>query len=180
MKKILCTIVALTAAIFAFAQGYTPVNEKSAVKFSINNFGLAVGGSFTGIAGNINYNPTELSSCLFNVSINAGTVNTDNSARDKHLKKDDYFDVQKYPTLTFVSTKVTPSTKAGVMYIFGNLTIKGVTKAISFPFTATPKDDGMLFAGSFKLNRRNFNVGSGSLILSDNLTVNLSVFAKKN
>ena len=61
----------------------------------------------------------------------------------------------------------------------GNITIKGTTKEIQFPFKATPKDNGYLFEGSFKLNRRDFNVGGSSISMSDNLDVNLSVFAKK-
>ena len=116
----------------------------------------------------------------FNVSVDAASVNTGNGSRDSHLKKDDYFDVAKHPKISFVSTKVTTSNKAGILFIFGNLTIKGVTRTVSFPFTATPVQDGMFFAGSCKLNRRDFGVGSNSLVLSDKLTLNLAVFAKKN
>jgi polyisoprenoid-binding protein YceI len=65
------------------------------------------------------------------------------------------------------------------MYMFGNLIIKGVSKEIKFPFKATPKDDGFLFEGEFKINRRDFKVGGNSLSLSDDVTVSLSVFAKK-
>jgi len=68
--------------------------------------------------------------------------------------------------------------KDGYYYLFGNLTIKGVTKEVKFPFTATAKDGGYLFEGSFKLNRRDFGVGGSSLSLGDDLTVSLSVLAK--
>ena len=59
------------------------------------------------------------------------------------------------------------------------LTIKGTTKEISFPFKATAKGDDYLFEGEFPLNRRDFNVGGGSLTMSDHLTVSLKVLSKK-
>jgi polyisoprenoid-binding protein YceI len=62
--------------------------------------------------------------------------------------------------------------------MYGNLTIKGVTKPIEFGFGATPKNGGYLFDGEFKINRRDFGVGGNSVSLSDKLTVTLSVFAK--
>ena len=63
--------------------------------------------------------------------------------------------------------------------MFGNITIKGVTKEIKFPFTFTAKDGGYLFEGEFKINRRDFGVGGKSFSISDELSVELSVFAKK-
>jgi polyisoprenoid-binding protein YceI len=63
--------------------------------------------------------------------------------------------------------------------MYGNLTIKGVTKEIKFPFLYIPKEDGYLFQGEFEINRRDFGVGGKSLSLSDDLKVELSVLAKK-
>jgi len=71
-----------------------------------------------------------------------------------------------------------PSTTAGRYYMFGNVTIKGVTKPVEFGFGATPKDGGYVFDGEFKINRRDFGVGGNSVSLSDNLTVSLSVLAR--
>jgi polyisoprenoid-binding protein YceI len=61
----------------------------------------------------------------------------------------------------------------------GNLTIKGVSKFISFPFTATATANGYVLAGQFKINRRDFNVGGSSWVLSDELSVSLNVAAIK-
>ncbi|MCI0751233.1 MAG: YceI family protein, partial [Flammeovirgaceae bacterium] len=57
----------------------------------------------------------------------------------------------------------------------GKLTIKNVTKEISFPFTATKQDNGYLFKGGFTINRRDFGVGEGSLSLADELMVKFSI-----
>jgi polyisoprenoid-binding protein YceI len=64
--------------------------------------------------------------------------------------------------------------------MFGTITIKGVSKEIRFPFTQKPKNGGYLFEGEFKLNRLDFGVGEKSFSLADELTVELSIFAKKN
>jgi polyisoprenoid-binding protein YceI len=66
----------------------------------------------------------------------------------------------------------------GCYQFSGALTIKGKSKPISFPFTATPSADGYLFKGSFKMNRRDFNIG-GTSTVSDELEVNINLIAKK-
>lgn len=179
MKKMFGLILFAFSTIYSNAQIFTPVDEGSKVKFVIKNFGINTGGTFEGLAGTIKFDPKNPTQASFDVGVDAQTVNTDSKMRDKDLRKEDYLDVEKYPTLTFKSTKVTKTNTNVYLYLFGNLTIKGITKEIKFPFKATPKDDGYLFEGSFELNRRDFNVGGKSMSLSDVLTVNLSVFAKK-
>src|SRR5438445_4759133 len=97
--------------------------------------------------------------------------------RDNHLRKEEYFDVQNYPRIRFVSTSVTVDKNAHFT-VTGQLTIKNTTKEISIPFTTTPKDGGYIFTGEFKLNRKDFQVG-GSSTISNTLTVYFSVFARK-
>ncbi|MBK7883106.1 MAG: YceI family protein [Chitinophagaceae bacterium] len=92
----------------------------------IKNFGVKTGGDFGGLKGSINFNPANLSSSSFSVSVDAKTIDTDNSSRDEHLKEDEYLDVVKYPVITMKSTKITTSTVAGRYYMFANLTIKAL------------------------------------------------------
>ena len=179
MKKIFGLILFAFSTIYSVAQTYTPVDEGSKVKFVIKNFGINTGGTFEGQTGTILFDPNNPTQASFEVSVDARTVDTDIESRDKDLRKANYFDVEKYPTLTFKSTRVTKTNTKDYLYLFGNLTIKGITREIKFPFKATPKDDGYLFEGSFELNRRDFNVGGRSMSLSDELTVTLSIFAKK-
>lgn len=180
MKKILAFIVAFLIyrnVIIAQATD-TPVDASSKIHFVIKNFGVRTGGDFTGVKGSIKFNPASYSSAAFDVTVDAGTIDTDNSSRDEHLKKAEYFDVNTYKTIRFKSTKIVLSKNAGRFYMYGNLTIKGVTKPVEFGFSATPKSGGYAFDGEFKINRRDFGVGGSSVSLSDNLTVSLSVFAK--
>ena len=178
-RSIICFLLAI-CSLGIFAQAYTPVDNGSKVHFVIKNFGIGTGGDFTGLAGSIKFDPANLSAADFNVSIDASSINTDIESRDNHLRKSEYFDVKTYPRISFRSTKVTKTNKNGYLYMFGNITIKGVTKEIKFPFKATAQNGGYLFEGDFKLNRRDFGVGGNSISLSDDLTVNLSVFAKAN
>lgn len=157
---------------------YTPVNAESKVHFVIKNFGIRTGGDFTGIKGNIKFSPADYATSNFDVTVDANTIDTDNESRDGHLRKAEYFDVATFKTLQFVSTKVVLSSVAGRYYVYGNLTIKGVTKPVEFGFGAIPKNGGYVFDGEFRVNRRDFGVGGSSVSLSDNLTVSLMVFAK--
>jgi polyisoprenoid-binding protein YceI len=177
MKTLPLSLLILLTGLIASAQ-YKPTDQGSTIQFKIKNFGFSVSGSFTGLQGEMVFDPNNLSSCSFDVSIDANSINTDNGMRDDHLREESYFDVKNYPRIRFVSTKVTPSNKQGTLFIFGKLTIKKQTKEISFPFTATPADNGYIFKGAFKINRRDFDVG-GSSTISDNLEVDLNILGKK-
>jgi polyisoprenoid-binding protein YceI len=179
MKILKIAFTLLLCANMATAQTYLAGDANSKVGFSIKNFASRVGGSFTGLKGTIIFNPKALTSASINVSVNSNTISTGNGSRDKHLRKEEYFNVDKFPLLTFVSTKISESTIAGRFFVVGNLTIKGVTKSVQFGFTATAIGDEYKFVGEFELNRRDFGVGGSSVIMSDKLNVSLNITAKK-
>jgi polyisoprenoid-binding protein YceI len=156
----------------------TPTDEGSKVHFVIKNFGIKTGGDFTGLKGSIKFDPNNPAAWAFDVTVDAASINTDNNSRDGHLKKSEYFDVTKHPTIHMVSTKIQGTDKAGVYLLNANLTIKGITKPIKFPFKVNSKNGGYLFTGDFDMNRRDFDVGGDSISMADNLKVSLSVFAK--
>lgn len=179
MKKCFILSIGIFSIVFTFAQRYVPKNEGSAVSFAIKNFGLTVNGSFTGLQGSIAFNAANPGIANFNVTVDAATVNTNNSSRDSHLKKEEYFHSAAFPKIYIVSTKITNGSAAGIYLFEGVVTIKGTAKNISFPFTAGATNDGYQFDGSFKIDRRDFKVGGNSLVLSDVLTVSLKVAAIK-
>jgi len=156
---------------------YTPQDAGSAIRFTVKNLGFNVRGSFTGLRGSIIFDPQDLSRAVFDVSIDAASINTDNSMRDDHLRSDDYFDVHNYPRIRIQSSSVSASGGKGNYVLSGKLTIRNITRDISIPFSATPSGDGYLFTGEFRINRRDFNIGGISTI-SNNLIVSLSVLAK--
>lgn len=172
----------LFISINTHAQKFTPVDSASKIHFVIKNFGINTGGDLTDLKGIITFSPDNLAVSNFDVSVAASTIDTDNNMRDKSLAGEEYFEAAKFPLLTITSTKIekTNKTAAGFYYFTGSLTIKGVTKAISFPFQAKEEKNGILFTGNFDLNRMDFGLGQQSIVLGNQVAVTLSVFAKKN
>jgi polyisoprenoid-binding protein YceI len=178
MKRFMISLLYIVLSTTLFSQTYTPTDEGSKVHFVIKNFGIATGGDFKGLAGSIKFDINNPTVAEFEVTVDANTVDTDIQSRDNHLRKSEYFDVANHPKIIFKSTRITKTNKSDYLYMFGNITIKGVTKEIKFPFKVTAQNGGYLFEGNFELNRRDFKVGGSSISLSDELKVTLSVFAK--
>lgn len=155
-----------------------PTDTGSSVTFTIRNAGITTGGSFTGLSGTIRFDIEKPEFAFFDVRVDAATVRTGIAARDNHLRKSAYFNVAAYPAISFVSRQVQQTAMPGVYRVTGILSMKGVTKEISFTFTASRLHEGYLFTGAFKLNRRDFGIGGNSLTLSDNLNVFLSVYGQ--
>ena len=176
MKNILLFLAASLSADLVLAQ-YTPVEQGSSLNFKIKNFGFGITGSFTGIHGKVIFDPANPAANSVDLSVDATTVNTDNSLRDNHLRGKDYFDVQQYPTIHFVSSKMIPAGK-NAYTVSGRLTIRDKTRDLSFQVMEEVAGEGYLFKGSFPLNRRDFGVGGASTI-SDNLEVTAIVQCKK-
>jgi polyisoprenoid-binding protein YceI len=177
MKNLIGLLTAYIIAGSLFAQDYKPTDQGSTIEFVIKNFGINTRGSFTGLDGHIHFDPADAAKAAFDVTIGAATINTDNNTRDGHLKKDTYFDVEKYPRIRIISTVVTAD-NSGKGHFTGKLTIKETTKDISFPFTAIKMGEDYIFKGSFTINRKDFGIGGASTI-GNSCTVNLTVLAKK-
>ncbi|MBS1734000.1 MAG: YceI family protein [Bacteroidetes bacterium] len=175
---ILAMAVVLLAGNIKAQQTLTPTDEGSKVHFVIKNFGIKTGGDFTGLKGTIRFDKSTVADWAFDVTVDASTIDTDNDTRDRHLKKAEYFDVKQFPTIRMVSTKISTTDKPGIYQFKGNITIKGVSKVIEFPFKVNNSNGGYLFTGTFDMNRRDFGVGGDSVSMADSLRVNLSVFAK--
>ena len=158
MRNIFTLLIASIVVMSFTSSDLKPVDANEAVTFAIKNFGINTNGEFKGLKGIIKWDASNPSASVFNVTVDANTINTDIDMRDSHLKKEEYFNTEKYPTINFVSTAVTANN------VTGNLTIKGVTKQISFPFTVKPSAGGYLFEGSFEINRRDFGVGGQCII----------------
>lgn len=178
MKYFFLAFLIQLTGIIAFAQEYKPMDEGSSVTFTIKNLGFDTKGSIKGLQGKIQFDPGDLSTAGFDVSVDAATINTDNSMRDEHLKGASYFDVQNHPRIHFVSTGIRPSDKAGSYIISGKLTIKDKTQDITFPFIATTAGNDYIFSGSFKINRKDFSIG-GTSTISNSLIISLTVLARK-
>lgn len=148
--------------------------KSSTITFKIKNAGLMVDGSFTGLEADLKFNQLKPEQSTIKATVNSKSVNTGNSMRDEHLRKAEYFDVDKFPKITLQSTKIE---KTGPITYNGtfNLTMKGVTKSVVIPFMFMKIPEKTEFKGSFQINRRDYGVGGNSMTLSDNATINLSI-----
>jgi polyisoprenoid-binding protein YceI len=152
--------------------------KSSKITFKIKNAGITVDSSFSDLQANIKFNPKDLDKSVLKASLGVASINTGIKKRDKDLQIRKYFNVKKYPRITMTSKKIKHVEKDKYKGTF-DLTIKGVTKQIEIPFTYTGKDNEGKFSAEFKLNRRDFGVGSKSLMLSDEATVFIEVTVRE-
>ena len=171
MKKFSIFLIAIMVA----ASGFKPGNKtitRSAITFRIKNIGIVTTGTIGGLQANIRFNPANLASSSVEASVDVNTVNTDNSDRDDHLKSDDFFDAAHFPRIILKSVSLRHKRGSNYTGQF-NLTMKGKSKLIDIPFSCTEKNTTMEFKGAFKLNRLDFGMGENSMILSNDVAINL-------
>lgn len=149
----------------------------SSITFKIKNAGIGVDGSFKGFQGTVDFNPDDLATSKIDVSVDAKTVDTDNGTRDNHLREDEYFGVKKHPKISMKSTSISKVSEGKYKATF-DLTLKGKTKAVSFPFSYTKTSTGYKLSGSFGIDRRDYGVGGSSWVLSDDVKVFINLEVK--
>jgi polyisoprenoid-binding protein YceI len=164
----------IAVMLLSFSSNGITQKNNSTITFRIKNAGLNVDGKFTKFYSKIDFNENNPESSSFFGSIDIASINTGISMRDDHLKKEEYFDVEKYPKMTFESTSVKEVSK-NKLEIVGKLSIKNVTKNIKIQVDVIKKGSGHIFKSSFVINRRTFDVGGKSWTMADRLTVNLSI-----
>ena len=159
----------------------------SSIGFRVKHMGLVeVPGYFRDFTGAVNYDMKDATKSTVEFTAKMDSVDTGVAPRDKHLKSADFFEIEKYPEMTFKSTKV--EKKGKNLMVTGDLTMKGVTKSISFPVTVAGflKDERGTKMGAIAettINRRDFgvnygkNLPNGVPMLSDDIKVVLNIEA---
>jgi polyisoprenoid-binding protein YceI len=139
-------------------------------------------GSFQQFTGEIDFAGQPEKSRV-SITIDVDSMTTDTERLTKHLKTADFFDVAKYPQATFVSTEIKPGGENGATHtVTGNLTMHGVTKAITFPATINVTPDTATVDSSFSINRRDFGIsfaGATNDLIRDDVVLKLNVRATK-
>lgn len=161
------------------------------IGFKVKHMGLIeVPGFFRDFTGAINYDAKDPSKSSVEFTAKATSIDTGVAPRDNHLRSADFFEVEKFPELTFKSTKV--EKRGNGWAVTGDLTMKGVTKTVSFPFNITgflPADQRsggkMGVTAETSLNRRDYgvnyggNLPNGTAVLSDDVKVVLQIEANR-
>ncbi|WP_291272154.1 YceI family protein [Geothrix sp.] len=184
--RVLLASLAL-AALPALAQDVYKIDPvHSEVSFKVGHLLAKTSGRFTKFNGTIKVDSANISKSSVEVTIESASITTDNEARDKHLKSPDFFDVEKFPTVTFKSTSVKEVAK-GKLEVTGDFTMHGVTKRITFPITNAGTQPGMqpgsvvagFVDGALSLNRSEFGIKTFPGVVGETVAISLNVEAGK-
>lgn len=182
------TVAIMALPSWATATPWTIDADHSNVGFSVSHLMVShVKGNFNKYSGVVDLNDKEITKSTVNVTIDAGSINTNVEKRDEHLRSADFFDVIKYPTLTFVSKKWTQSSN-GALTVTGDLTIHGITKSVVLnvaPFSKEIKDPrGTMRRGTSAtatINRKDYGLvwnralEAGGVTVGEEVTISLDV-----
>ena len=154
----------------------------SAAQFSVRHMGIStIRGTFTKLSGTVQYDPNEVSKTSMDITIDAASLDTRVNMRDNDLRSDHFFDVQKYPTITFKSKRV-ESAGTDKLRITGDLTIRGVTKQVVLDVDGPSKPikdpKGKVHMGASataKINRMDFGVSADPGMIGDDVTIAIDV-----
>lgn len=160
----------------------------SAAEFKVKHMMIAsVKGKFSNISGKLSLDETDIARSVIEASIPVDSINTADAQRDGHLKSADFFDAEKFPVMTFRSTRVA-RIAPGEFSVTGDLTLHGVTRTVTFAVegsTEPAKDPwGNLRIGASataKINRKDFGLiwnaalETGGVLVGEDVTITLDV-----
>jgi polyisoprenoid-binding protein YceI len=180
------TTVAITPEVAGSTWNIDPVH--SVAEFKVRHMMISnVKGQFTNLAGKITLDEADITNSQVEATIDATSINTRDLQRDAHLKSADFFNVEKFPALSFKSSRIR-RTGDGELSVVGDLTIHGVTREVVFdvegPTVPTKDPWGNTRIGLFattKINRKDFGLTwnsaleTGGVLVGDEVTISLDV-----
>ncbi|PID21181.1 hypothetical protein CSV61_10190 [Sporosarcina sp. P3] len=164
----------------------------STVGFSVRHMMISnVKGTFNEFQGTIEADPEDLTGASIDFTIDANSIDTRKADRDNHLRSADFFDVEKYPHLSFKATKIEETSK-DTYDLTGDFTIRDTTKPVTFNVTyegmakdPMSGDQAAGFTGNTKINRRDFGLTwnaaleTGGVVVSDEVKINIEIQLRK-
>ncbi|MBC8647793.1 MAG: YceI family protein [Thermoanaerobaculia bacterium] len=187
LALVLCVMA--SAPLLAQVETFLMDKPHSQVTFRIRHVVSMVEGRFNDFDAKLWLDRANPSKSKVEFTIQAGSITTNHENRDKHLRSADFFDTEKYPTITFVSTKIEP--KGNDTYdVTGDFTMRGVKKILKFAvrhggFARVGKSDKTGFDLAMRLNRKDFNINwnraidQGRWLLGDDVDILIGIEANK-
>jgi polyisoprenoid-binding protein YceI len=184
MKRVLAAAtVAFLVPAFASAETWNIDPDHTSSTFEVTHLLVSkVRGGFGATTGTIDINDKDLTKSKLDVVIDASSISTGNADRDKHLRGEDFFWVEKHPKLTFVSTKVEKGKGKDNYKVTGDLTMRGITKPVTLDVSYTGQETktpwGTVVRGASAtatINRKDWSIiwnktlDGGGLTVSDNV-----------
>lgn len=152
MKKTI--LLLLTGSILSMAAHVFTLWKPAdySIKFSTQR----ASGTIGGLKGLIDFDEGNKGNSRFDVTVDLSTLDMGFGLKTKHAKQENFFHADKYPVIRFRSSDIT---RQGAQYLTrGDLTIKGITRQVTIPFTFSQTGNEGLFSGSFEINRKDFNL----------------------
>jgi len=191
MKLRLASVAALAFAVTSFGslaqaepQKYEIDAVHSTVIFRIQHMGAGYTyGRFNGIEGSVTWDAANPAASSVNLKVAAASVDTANKDRDNHLRSPDFFDVAKYPDITFTSTSVKAT--GTTLEIAGKLSLHGVTKDVSVAMEKTGEGKGRAgealvgFEGVLQIKRSEYGMTYGPGALGDDVRLTIAIEAMR-
>jgi len=180
---ILVLAMGLAVSVAAQTETWQLDPAHSAAQFAVRHMGIStVRGNFTKLGGTVQYDPSDPSKSSIEATIDTASVDTRVEMRDNDLRSPKFFDVAKFPTITFKSKRV-ESAGPGKLRITGDLTIHGVTKEVALevegpsePFKDPRGNSHMGASATTTVNRRDFGVGAiPAAMVSENVTITIDM-----
>jgi len=192
MQRFTFRFMGLTALALAFSTTQAQVTKwavdksHSNVKFTVTHMAISeVDGSFKVFDGTMEHAKADFSDAKISFTIDAASVNTENGGRDNHLKGDDFFNTEKFPSIKFEGTSM--KALGGNKYqLTGNMTVRDVTKPVTWDVTfggtqSTPRGKKAGFKARATINRFDYNLKwnrameAGGLVVGENVDVVLNI-----
>lgn len=191
-------LLIVNVPVFLFASSAAKWNvdvSHTSIEFNVTHFFTPVNGEFEDYKVDLHFDPTNLEASRINAEIKVASINTDNKKRDAHLQSADFFEAEKYPLITFKSSKI--ESKGDNNYVAkGKLKIKNVEKEVELLFKLLglkelpenmQKRMGIKnvagFKASLKLDRNDYDVGTGSwaatVVVGDEVNINIDLEANQ-
>lgn len=185
LKYIILTLVFVNLIFTQTTWKIDPVHSN--IEFTVSHLVISdVTGRFKEFDGTLTHTKPDFSDAKIEAVIQVKSIDTDNEKRDQHLLTPDFFNVEKFPTIKFVSTSIKKESD-GNYKIIGNLTINGITKPVTLDakYRGEIKDPRGNVKSAFKatttIDRFDFDVkwsaplGSGELVVGKTVTINLNI-----
>lgn len=171
MKKTTLRVLALSTllllvsvAAYAQAQPHTIDKAHSQINFVAEARFISAHGNFGKWEAEVVLDPAKIEASSVKITIDAASINTQSDGRDNHLRNKDFFDVQQFPKITFVSKKIV-KVDDRKFNVVGDMTIRNVTKEVTIPLTKILYEGGRgRFKGTFELNRTDFGMTYNSAL----------------
>jgi polyisoprenoid-binding protein YceI len=173
MRTLPLIAAAALAAPLAFAQ---PLDlAQSRIGFTLKQLNVPVDGKFKQFNAKVDFDPAKPQTGKADITISTASIDLPTSDANEEARKKDWFNVAQYPTARFISTSIKPLA-AGRFQVAGKLTLKGVTRDVSVPFTSKAQNGLTVVEGMLPISRLTFKIGEGEW--SDTGTVDETVQIK--